>query len=208
MIKESEGNAFKAGSVAVVGVPNAGKSSLINVLLGAKLSIVSRKAQTTRHKILGIYTDDACQITLLDTPGFQLRHKSMLNSTMNRSVSSSLTEVDLVLFVIEPGDIQDDDRKLIRMFPSDVPVVCAFLETMLSFAPSSTLIKLDFPAFGTPTTATAPALNALPSDSFVISGIGSGLNGYDEFKVPNLGRSVRRFVQQLACCVLALRQLY
>ena len=104
MKKESEDNAFKAGAVAVVGVPNAGKSSLINVLLGAKLSIVSRKAQTTRHKILGIYTDDVCQITLLDTPGFQLRHKSMLNSTMNRSVSSSLTEVDLVLFVIELGE--------------------------------------------------------------------------------------------------------
>ena len=143
MTKESEDNAFKTGSVAVVGVPNAGKSSLINVLLGAKLSIVSRKAQTTRHKILGIYTDDACQITLLDTPGFQLRHKSMLNSTMNRSVSSSLTEVDLVLFVIEPGDIQEDDRKLIRMFSSDVPVVCVISKMDKLDSPNDVLPFID-----------------------------------------------------------------
>ena len=104
------------GSVAVIGVPNAGKSSLLNAVLGTKLSIVSRKAQTTRHKILGVYSDDKSQIQFLDTPGFQLTHRSMLNSAMNRSVSSSLLDVDVVVFVLEAGLIQKDDLKLIEPF--------------------------------------------------------------------------------------------
>ncbi|MBA4740253.1 MAG: GTPase Era [Burkholderiales bacterium] len=123
-VSELEVPSMLVGSVAVIGVPNAGKSSLLNALLGIKLSIVSRKAQTTRHKILGVYSDDKSQIQFLDTPGFQLTHRSMLNSAMNRSVSSSLTDVDVVVFVMEAGLIQKDDLKLIEMFPEDIPVIC------------------------------------------------------------------------------------
>lgn len=118
-------NRPKVGSVAVVGVPNAGKSTLVNTILGAKLSIVSKKAQTTRHKVLGIYSDEQRQIKFLDTPGFQLKYKSVLNSAMNKSVSSSITEVDIVIFVIEAGLIDDGEIDLIKMLPKDIPVLCA-----------------------------------------------------------------------------------
>ncbi|MBT5670631.1 MAG: GTPase Era [Betaproteobacteria bacterium] len=131
------------GSAAVIGVPNAGKSSLLNAILGAKLSIVSRKAQTTRHKILGVYSDDKCQVRFLDTPGFQLEHKSMLNSAMNRSVSSSLAEVDVIIFVLEAGLIQKNDLKLIEMFPGDIPVVCAVSKIDQLASPNVVLPFID-----------------------------------------------------------------
>ncbi|MDC1311218.1 GTPase Era [Burkholderiales bacterium] len=125
VVPKEDAPSILIGSAAVIGVPNAGKSSLLNALLGTKLSIVSRKAQTTRHKILGVYSDDKSQIQFLDTPGFQLTYKSMLNSAMNRSVSSSVMDVDVVVFVLEAGLIQKDDLKLIEMLPEDVPVICA-----------------------------------------------------------------------------------
>ncbi|MDA1332249.1 MAG: GTPase Era [Proteobacteria bacterium] len=141
--EERQSSLLLIGSAAVIGVPNAGKSSLLNALLGMKLSIVSSKAQTTRHKILGVYSDEKSQIRFLDTPGFQLTYKSMLNRAMNRSVSSSLAEVDVVILVLEVGLIQKDDLKLIEMFPKTVPVICVISKIDQLSSPNELLPFID-----------------------------------------------------------------
>ena len=91
----------RCGLVAIVGRPNVGKSTLLNALVGQKISITSNKAQTTRHRITGIRTEGVAQFVFVDTPGFQLKHTAALNRTLNRTVLSSLGDVDVVLFVVE-----------------------------------------------------------------------------------------------------------
>src|SRR5574341_1397189 len=93
----------RCGLVAIVGRPNVGKSTLLNALVGQKVSITSRKAQTTRHRITGIRTLDDAQFVFVDTPGFQTRHGSALNRTLNRTVQGVLADVDVILFVVELG---------------------------------------------------------------------------------------------------------
>ncbi|GAB6049673.1 GTPase Era [Hydrogenophilus islandicus] len=117
-----EAQPYRAGFVAVVGRPNVGKSTLTNALVGAKVSIVSKKQQTTRHRVHGIVTTDEGQIVLVDTPGFQTRHKRLLNHAMNRVVTQALADVDLVLFVIEAGKWTADDQRVLRLLPATTPV--------------------------------------------------------------------------------------
>ncbi|MEY4328386.1 MAG: GTPase Era [Pseudomonadota bacterium] len=112
-----------AGLVALVGRPNVGKSTLLNRLIGEKLSITSRKAQTTRHRIMGVRTDEDAQYVFVDTPGFQTKHSSALNRTMNRGVTQALQEVDVICFVIEAGRYSDADRKVLALLPEDRPVI-------------------------------------------------------------------------------------
>jgi GTP-binding protein Era len=114
---------FRAGYVAIVGCPNVGKSTLMNRLVGAKVSITSKKAQTTRHRIHGILTTDACQYVFVDTPGFQLRHRNALNRAMNRTVTSALADIDVVLFVIEANRWRAEDKEVLARLPPDTPVV-------------------------------------------------------------------------------------
>ncbi len=85
---------MRSGFVAIVGRPNVGKSTLMNVLIGAKVSITSRKAQTTRHRITGVRTVDEAQFVFVDTPGFQTRHTGPLHKTLNRTVRGVLGDVD------------------------------------------------------------------------------------------------------------------
>ncbi len=113
----------RCGLVAIVGRPNVGKSTLLNALVGQKISITSRKAQTTRHRITGIRTVGAAQFVFVDTPGFQTRHGSALHRTMNRNVLSSLAEVDVVLFVVEAGRFGLDDAKVLALLPPDKPAL-------------------------------------------------------------------------------------
>ncbi len=109
---------FRTGFVAIVGRPNVGKSTLLNRLIGQKISIVSRKAQTTRHRVTGVLTEGAAQFIFVDTPGFQTRHKNALNRAMNRTVTQVLADVDLVLFVIESGRFGPDDEEIFfRLLP-------------------------------------------------------------------------------------------
>ncbi|MFZ5542122.1 MAG: GTPase Era [Pseudomonadota bacterium] len=113
----------RCGLVAIVGRPNVGKSTLLNALVGQKVSITSRKAQTTRHRITGIRTVGETQFVFVDTPGFQTRHGTALNRTLNRTVLSSLTDVDAVLFLVEAGRFGLDDAKVLALLPEDKPVL-------------------------------------------------------------------------------------
>lgn len=114
---------FKCGFVTVVGRPNVGKSTLTNALVGAKISIVSRKAQTTRHRINSVLTREHEQFVFVDTPGFQTRHGGLMNRMMNRVVTQSLTDVDVVLHVVEAGKWNAGDEQLIPLLPKDAKVI-------------------------------------------------------------------------------------
>ena len=113
----------RCGLVAIVGRPNVGKSTLINALVGQKISITSRKAQTTRHRITGVRTAGAAQFVFVDTPGFQTRRESVLNRTLNRTVQGVLADVDVVLFVVEAGRFGLDDAKVLAMLPASRPAI-------------------------------------------------------------------------------------
>ena len=113
----------RCGLVAIVGRPNVGKSTLLNALVGQKISITSNKAQTTRHRITGVRTRGAAQYVFVDTPGFQMKHKAALNRTLNRTVLSSLGDVDVVLFVCEAGRFGLPDAKVLALLPPDKPAL-------------------------------------------------------------------------------------
>ncbi|MBS0436797.1 MAG: GTPase Era [Proteobacteria bacterium] len=107
--------AQRCGLIAIVGRPNVGKSTLLNALVGQKISITSAKAQTTRHRITGIRTVGDTQYVFVDTPGFQTRHSAALNRTLNRTVQGVLADVDVVLFVVEAGRFGLDDAKVLSL---------------------------------------------------------------------------------------------
>ena len=116
---------LKSGTIAIVGRPNVGKSTLLNRLIGEKISIVSRKAQTTRHRIMGILTRPDAQFVFVDTPGFQTKHTNALNRTMNRGVSQALAEVDVVILVLDADHLDERDKAVIRLLPAERPVILA-----------------------------------------------------------------------------------
>ena len=116
-------NNFHSGFIAIVGRPNVGKSTLLNHMIGQKVSITSRKAQTTRHRITGILTEEHAQFVFVDTPGFQTQHMNALNRGMNRVVSSSMRDVNVVLFVLEARQYDERDQLVLKMLPQDVPVI-------------------------------------------------------------------------------------
>jgi len=120
---------IRSGYIAIVGRPNVGKSTLLNHLVGEKISIVSRKAQTTRHRITGIVTSGDAQYVFVDTPGFQTRFVNALNRTMNRGVTQTLNDVDLVFFVIEAGRYDAKDQAVVRLLPKDHPVILVINKT-------------------------------------------------------------------------------
>lgn len=114
------------GFIAIVGRPNVGKSTLLNQLLGQKISITSRKPQTTRHRITGIHTEDGYQAIYVDTPGLHIEEKRAINRLMNRAASSSIGDVELVIFVVEGTKwTDDDDMVLNKLKDGKVPVLLA-----------------------------------------------------------------------------------
>lgn len=114
---------FRCGYIAIVGRPNVGKSTLMNALIGAKVSITSRKAQTTRHRITGIQTTESAQFVYVDTPGFQTRHANALNKTLNRTVTNTLTAADVILFTVEAGSYSAADKQVLALIPKGVPCI-------------------------------------------------------------------------------------
>ena len=121
MVEQTEN---RCGLVAIVGRPNVGKSTLLNTLLGQKVSITSRKPQTTRHRILGILTEANHQAILVDTPGLHIDEKKAINRLMNRAASSSISEVELVLFLVEGTHWTNDDEMVLqKVKQSGVPCI-------------------------------------------------------------------------------------
>jgi GTP-binding protein Era len=117
--------AFRTGTVAIVGRPNVGKSTLLNELVGAHVAITSRKAQTTRHRIQGIRTDPQSQFIFVDTPGYQTQHANALNRWMNRTVGQVASEVDVVVFVIDANGWDERDQPVLELIPENSPVILA-----------------------------------------------------------------------------------
>ncbi|HET7314859.1 GTPase Era [Salinisphaera sp.] len=119
----NESTSARSGMVALVGRPNVGKSTLVNALVGEKVSIVTPKPQTTRHRIIGVLTRDNVQIALVDTPGLHTGAKTALNRVMNETAMASLAGIDCVLFVVEAGQWRADDAAaLARLEKLDTPV--------------------------------------------------------------------------------------
>ena len=123
IIADSSPEIFRSGFIAIVGRPNVGKSTLLNHLIGQKISITSRKAQTTRHRIHGIYTDEQAQFVFVDTPGFQTRYMNALNRGMNRVVTSSLRDVQVVMYVLEALRYDERDQEVLKLLPDNRPVL-------------------------------------------------------------------------------------
>jgi GTP-binding protein Era len=122
---EAAAAAFRCGDVAIVGRPSVGKSTLLNALVGARVSITSRRPQTTRSRVCGILTTDSAQFVFVDTPGFQTQHRSLLNERMNRAVRESLTGVDVIVTVLEARGPTGGDRALFALLPENVPAIAA-----------------------------------------------------------------------------------
>jgi GTP-binding protein Era len=113
----------RCGFVAIVGKPNVGKSTLLNALVGQKVSITSSKAQTTRHRITGLRTVGATQFVFVDTPGFQTRHGNALNRSLNKTVLGAVADVDVIVFVVEAGNFNLADAKVLSLLPKNIPVI-------------------------------------------------------------------------------------
>ncbi len=149
---------FYTGYIAIVGRPNVGKSTLLNRLVGQNVSITSKKAQTTRHRINGVLTDEHSQFIFVDTPGFQMQYMNKLNSVMNRTVTRSMNGVDVVIFVIEALYFDERDEHVLKLLPVDKPVILAinkvdrisdksrllpFLEKLSKVFPFSSMIPVS-----------------------------------------------------------------
>lgn len=116
----------RCGFVAIVGRPNVGKSSLLNMILGKKVSITSFRPQTTRQQILGIYTENNAQTIYVDTPGFQLGAKSVFNQQMNKAAKQALQDVDVVIFVVEALKWTDEDNAVLQLIQGlTCPIILA-----------------------------------------------------------------------------------
>ena len=113
----------KCGKIAIIGQPNVGKSTLLNFILGQKLSITSRKAQTTRNQIFGIHSEKDIQFIFVDTPGYQQKFLNQMNKRMNKSVTSVFHDVDVVIFMSEPKTLNEIEIELVKMIPNDTPVI-------------------------------------------------------------------------------------
>ncbi len=120
---DGELGSTRCGLIAIVGRPNVGKSTLLNALVGQKISITSRKAQTTRHRITGVRTQGLSQFVFVDTPGFQTQHAAALNRSLNRTVHGVLADVDVVLFLLEAGRFGADDAKVLALLPPGMPSI-------------------------------------------------------------------------------------
>jgi len=128
-VTENGAENFRCGAIAIVGRPNVGKSTLLNHLIGQKVSITSKKAQTTRHRITGIFTDESAQFLFLDTPGFQKTHENALNKILNRTVGQAASDADVLLFVTEALKFSELDEVVLRALDKKTPTILVVNKT-------------------------------------------------------------------------------
>jgi len=140
-VSDDHAAAFRCGHVAIVGRPSVGKSTLLNALVGERISITSKKPQTTRFRITGILTEAATQFVFVDTPGFQTRHRSPLNDRLNRTVRDTLAGVDAAVWVVDATRLTAADRAVVALVPARVPIVAALNKIDL-VADKATLLPL------------------------------------------------------------------
>ena len=144
MKKDADSVKTFCGYIAIVGRPNVGKSTLLNHLLRQKISITSRKPQTTRHRILGITSENQYQCVFVDTPGLNTAQKKILNRIMNETVLNVVADVDVVVFVIETLKFNEGDRQVLDLLERiDVPVILAINKIDLIKAKDSFLPHID-----------------------------------------------------------------
>ena len=134
--------AFRCGHVAIVGRPSVGKSTLANALVGERISITSKKPQTTRHRIVGIATRAHAQAIYVDTPGFQTRHRSVLNDRLNRIARDALADVDAVVVVLDALRLTDADRAVVSLLPAGTKAIAALNKVDLLADKASLLPRL------------------------------------------------------------------
>ena len=132
----------RCGHVAIVGRPSVGKSTLLNALVGERISITSPKPQTTRHRIVGVLTEPGVQFVFVDTPGFQTRHASRLNARLNRAVREALADVDVVVWVVDASRLTEYDRNVAALVPPGKPVVVALNKVDLVAAKGELLPRI------------------------------------------------------------------
>jgi len=141
---EPTGPDYRSGTVAIVGRPNVGKSTLLNRLIGSKVSITSAKAQTTRHRIVGVLTQEHAQLAFLDTPGFQTRHIGALNQVLNRTVRQVLSDADAVMLVVDaPAGWTLADERVLKLIPDDRQVILVLNKTDAAGERSALLPLVD-----------------------------------------------------------------
>ena len=131
---------YRAGFVAVVGRPNVGKSTLINAIMGTKVSIVTHKPQTTRHRILAVYTTPATQMVFIDTPGLHRRAGKAMNRLMNRTAASALADADVVLLITEATRWCEEDRDVLKRLQGCQAPVIAVLNKVDRVHPKERLL--------------------------------------------------------------------
>lgn len=130
---------FRCGTIAIVGRPNVGKSTLLNRIVGQKLSITSRKPQTTRHAIRGILSRPDAQFIFVDTPGFQMRHGGVLNRSLNRAVTTALEDIDVVVMVVAAGRLTPEDEQVMDLLDDTRPIILAANKSDLRPTPEAML---------------------------------------------------------------------
>ncbi len=133
--------AFRSGFVAVVGRPNVGKSTLINAIVGHKISIVTPRPQTTRHRILGVESRKDCQIIFVDTPGLHRKARKAMNRIMNRTAASALADADVVLFMTEANRWTAEDQDVVKRLQSTSQPVIALLNKIDKVHPKELLLE-------------------------------------------------------------------
>ncbi len=141
MSQEVEGLAHRAGTVAIIGRPNVGKSTLLNALVGAHVSITSDKPQTTRQRVIGVLTREDCQYVFCDTPGVQTRHRNLLTKRMNAGAGATARDVDAIVLVVDAQGWTEQDDALLRLLPK--PAQEARDAARTSGAPSRVVLALS-----------------------------------------------------------------
>ena len=135
-------SATRCGFVAIVGRPNVGKSTLLNAIMGSKVSIVTHKPQTTRHRVLGVHTDGSSQAVFVDTPGLHRKAGKAMNRLMNRAAASALADADLVLFVVDATRWTTEDADVLKRLSAVNAPVIAVLNKIDRVRPKSALLAL------------------------------------------------------------------